>query len=87
MIAEIQAGPQLGTLPTLWIHGEQDALAPLEPTRVAIEGVRGDRLEQHIYPGALHEIFNETNRDEVLGDVTSFIDQVLAREPASRTHA
>jgi alpha-beta hydrolase superfamily lysophospholipase len=80
MIAKIQAGPGLGSLPTLWLHGDQDALAPLEATRAAIDTVRGDELEEHVYPGALHEIFNETNRDEVLGDVTAFIDRALERE-------
>jgi alpha-beta hydrolase superfamily lysophospholipase len=83
-IGTVQAGPRLGTLPTLWLHGERDALAPLELTRAAIEAVRGDDLEEHIYPGALHEILNETNREEVLGDVRAFLDRVLARSPASR---
>ena len=26
------------------------------------------------YPGARHEIFNETNRDEVLGDTAGWIE-------------
>jgi alpha-beta hydrolase superfamily lysophospholipase len=80
--AAIAEGPGLGDLPTLWIHGEEDALAPLGPTREAVERIRGDALEERIYPGARHEVFNETNRDEVLGDVVGFIGG--ARERSHR---
>lgn len=67
----------LGDLPTLWIHGSEDALAPLEITREAIELIRGGRFEQRIYEGARHEVFNETNREEVLTDVSAFIRAAL----------
>ncbi|MFC6885499.1 MULTISPECIES: alpha/beta hydrolase [Actinomadura] len=67
----------LGALPTLWAHGEDDRLVPLAGTRAGIEAVRGDDLTERIYPGARHEILNETNRDEVLADITAFIDRAL----------
>ncbi|GAA3508644.1 lysophospholipase [Actinomadura keratinilytica] len=70
-------GP-LGDLPTLWVHGDDDRLVPLDGTRTGIEAVRGSDLTERIYPGARHEVFNETNRDEVLADVTAFVDRVLA---------
>jgi alpha-beta hydrolase superfamily lysophospholipase len=73
-VEQINSGPSFGALPTLWIHGENDQLAPLDATRPAIEHVKGDSLEQHVYPGAAHEVFNETNKDEVLGHVTTFIN-------------
>lgn len=76
-IGEIAAGPALGDLPTLWIHGSDDALAPLDATREAVERIAGPRLEQKVYPGARHEIFNETNQDEVIGDVVAFIGRVV----------
>ena len=79
----ISHGPGLGTLPTLWIHGEEDALAPLAATREAIERIRGDRLEEQVYPGARHEILNETNREEVLDEVAGFLDAVLPRAVAA----
>lgn len=76
-IEAIAAGPKL-TLPTLWIHGELDQLAPLDATRPAIENIRGDAaLEEHVYEGAQHEIFNETNRDEVIATVIEFIERAL----------
>jgi alpha-beta hydrolase superfamily lysophospholipase len=74
----IAEGPALDGLPVLWIHGEADALVPLVHTRPAVEQFGGDRLEEHIYPEARHEVFNELNADEVLADVTAFVDRALA---------
>lgn len=74
----IADGPGLGALPTLWVHGEDDPLVPIEGTRVGIEQLRPERLQQRSYPGARHEVFNETNGDEVIGDVVAFIDATLA---------
>lgn len=76
-IEAIANGPKL-TLPTLWIHGELDQLAPLDATRPAIETIRGDAaLEEHVYAGAQHEIFNEINQDEVIATVVEFIRRAL----------
>jgi alpha-beta hydrolase superfamily lysophospholipase len=82
-VAAIAEGPGLGDLPTLWIHGEDDGLAPLDATRAAIERVRGDQLEEQIYPGARHEVLNETNREDVLDEVASFLDGVVPRALAA----
>ena len=73
----IQHGEKLGALPTLWLHGSEDALVPLVGTRETIHLIGGEHLEEHVYPGARHEIFNETNRDEVIGDVVRFIERSL----------
>ncbi|MDN5932372.1 MAG: lysophospholipase [Pseudonocardia sp.] len=72
-VAAIAAGPSLGALPTLWIHGENDPLAPLDATSAAFAHLGGTALERKVYPGAMHEIFNETNRDEVVDDVVAFL--------------
>ena len=71
-------GPALGDLPMLWAHGEDDALVPVAGSRVGVEHLRGRRHVERIYPGARHEIFNEVNKEEVLADVTAFVDEVLA---------
>ena len=78
-VAAVAEGGTFGSLPTLWIHGEADQLVPLEYTRPAIELVRGDEFEEKLYPEARHEVFNETNRDEVIDDVLAFVDRALAR--------
>jgi alpha-beta hydrolase superfamily lysophospholipase len=74
-VDRIAADGSLGDVPTLWIHGEHDPLAPYDVTATAFETAGGTRLEQKVYPGAMHEIFNETNKDEVLDDVTDFLDK------------
>ena len=81
-VDKVAAGGDLGSLPTLWIHGQEDPLCPLPQAREAVERIKGSRLEEKIYPGARHEVFNETNQDEVIGDVTAFLDRTLAASPA-----
>jgi len=76
-VAAVAEGPGFGPLPVLWIHGAEDALVPYSPTAEAFEHVRGEASEARVYPGARHEIFNETNRDEVLDDVVAFISRSL----------
>jgi alpha-beta hydrolase superfamily lysophospholipase len=77
-LAAVDAGPDLGDLPLLWVHGADDQLVPVEGSRVGIAHLGGGRHEERIYPGARHEVFNETNADEVLADVTAFCDRALA---------
>ncbi|MFE9099273.1 alpha/beta hydrolase [Actinomadura geliboluensis] len=67
----------LGALPVLYVHGDADELVRPADTRTGIEAIRGEGLTERLYPGARHEVFNETNRDEVLADVTAFIDRAL----------
>ncbi len=76
-IADVAKGPRLATLPLLWIHGDEDSLAPIGAVRPAIEHLRGESFESIIYEGARHEVFNETNRDEVLDALISFVNRVL----------
>jgi alpha-beta hydrolase superfamily lysophospholipase len=78
-VAAVAEGGTFGPLPTLWIHGETDELVPLVYTQPAIDLVRGDSFEHKLYPGARHEVFNETNRDEVVDDVLAFLERALAR--------
>jgi alpha-beta hydrolase superfamily lysophospholipase len=81
----VEAGPSLGDLPTLWVHGEADQLVPLAATRPLIEHLRGTRFEEHIFAEAQHEVFNEINRDEVLRVVIDFVRRALASAPATGT--
>jgi alpha-beta hydrolase superfamily lysophospholipase len=76
----IDAGPSYGNLPLLWIHGELDPLIPLAATRPVIEHLRGTQFEERTYPGAMHEVFNETNNAEVIADVVSFAHRMLSQE-------
>ncbi|MFB7595594.1 alpha/beta hydrolase [Streptomyces sp. NPDC056160] len=84
-------GGGVGRLPVLWLHGDDDRLVPLPGSRVGVERLtggpggsggaregRGD-LTERVYPGARHEVFQETNRAEVFADVTAFLERVLPR--------
>jgi len=73
----VASGPPLKSLPILWIHGESDALVPVEQTRPVIKHLGADGFQEKIYSGAMHEVFNETNKDEVIGDVITFIKTEL----------
>ncbi|GAA4200940.1 alpha/beta hydrolase [Actinocatenispora rupis] len=78
---EINNGPRI-TKPTLWAHGGDDQLVPIGPTRAGVARIRGENLTAVEYPGARHEIFNETNADDILADVTRFVTSALRGTPA-----
>ena len=73
----IADGGDFGSLPTLWIHGTADQLVPYDVTKAVMEEIGGSALEHVAYEGAAHEVFNETNRDDVIGDVTEFLQRAL----------
>lgn len=75
MMDAINDGGSLGDLPTLWIHGSDDQLVPIDGTQPGIDVLQGTRFEQHVYPDARHEVFNEINREQVLDDVVEFISR------------
>jgi alpha-beta hydrolase superfamily lysophospholipase len=72
-VAAVKSGPELGDVPICWVQGELDPLAPLDVTQAEVERLHGPEFEAHVYPGAMHEVFNETNKDEVLDDVSAFV--------------
>ncbi|WP_017612044.1 alpha/beta hydrolase [Nocardiopsis salina] len=75
MMTELERGRaagSIGSMPLLWLHGSEDALVPVSDTITGIESLGGEDVSARIFPGARHEIFNETNRDEVLAEVTRF---------------
>jgi alpha-beta hydrolase superfamily lysophospholipase len=54
------------------VHGGLSLLTPLAD-RYREAGLRD--VEVRIYPGARHEILNETNRAEVIGDLIAWLDR------------
>jgi alpha-beta hydrolase superfamily lysophospholipase len=70
-------------LPVLLLSGERDPVGGTEASQVnALADLlrkRGVPVEQHVYPDARHEVFNETNRDEVTADLLAWLDQRLGR--------
>ena len=51
--------------------------------------LRGSNIEEHVYPGAQHEVLNEINKDEVLDDAVNFLRRVLEvdRSPRRQSRA
>ena len=72
-IDTISAAGPIDTTPVLWLHGEDDQLVPMAASREGWQLIAGPGAEQKSYPGARHEIFNETNRSEVLDDVLTVV--------------
>lgn len=76
-VTTINEGARLA-VPTLWIHGEDDQLVPIEATRAGIERIRPDAdFHQRTWPQARHEVFNEVNKDDVLDVVVAFLTEAL----------
>ncbi|MFF4501205.1 alpha/beta hydrolase [Streptomyces sp. NPDC001401] len=73
----VAKGGDVGRLPLLWLHGDDDRLVPLAGSRVGVEQLSGGNLTERIYPGARHEVFHETNKAEVFADLTRSLDGVL----------
>jgi len=65
-------------LPTLLLSGELDPVGgkdAVQTTALAqLFTERGLPVEQHVYPEARHEVFNETNRDEVVDDLLAWLE-------------
>ena len=66
-------------LPVLLLSGRLDPVGGAEAAQVTalaqLLRTRGLPVEQHVYPDARHEVFNETNRDEVTGDLLTWLDR------------
>lgn len=81
-LAQIDPG-----LPILVMGGECDPVSEgkrLNSLTNALCEAGCQHLQLNIYPQARHEVFNETNRDEVTADVLSWLDQALALRRPTR---
>ncbi|MGW4115549.1 alpha/beta fold hydrolase [Actinosynnema sp. NPDC004786] len=74
---QVNYGPALEHLPTLWLHGDADEWVPAADTRTGTDRLRGLLFEERLYPGARHDVFHETNSAEVVADVLAFARRVL----------
>jgi alpha-beta hydrolase superfamily lysophospholipase len=66
------------TIPILVMHGEQDALAPMQASLDVIAGVSSGDRTLRIWPGLYHEIFNEPEKDRVIAEVVRWISERVA---------
>jgi alpha-beta hydrolase superfamily lysophospholipase len=67
-------------LPVLVIAGRRDPVSQgarqLEPMLAAYDAAGLKDLEHRVYPDARHELFNETNRDEVTSHLIGWLDRI-----------
>jgi alpha-beta hydrolase superfamily lysophospholipase len=61
------------TAPLLVVHGSEDRLIPVAGSQRLVECVGSTDVELKVYPDLFHEVFNEPEREQVLGDVVSWI--------------
>ena len=68
-------------VPIYVVVGDQDPVGDqLTRVHALVQRYRDAGLrdvELHVYPGARHEVFNETNRDEVERDLLRWLDRVV----------
>lgn len=62
-------------LPLLVLHGEADPICSVEGSRAFHAGVRSPGSALRVYPGLLHEIFNEPERETVWQDVSRWLEE------------
>jgi acylglycerol lipase len=63
------------TLPLLVMHGEKDKLTNPAGSRLVDELAGSTDKTLTIYPGMYHEIFNEPEQDQVLDDLTTWLQK------------
>ncbi len=68
-------------IPVFFIAGDRDPVGAngegVEKTAREFRDAGIERVDVKLYPGARHEIFLETNRDEVCDDVIAWIEELL----------
>jgi acylglycerol lipase len=79
---EIAAGVAEGrpSVPTLFLHGEEDPMVPVEHSRALVAHLLRARLRT--FPGDLHDVLNEVDRDTVHDTVAAFVAE-CALAPAA----
>jgi alpha-beta hydrolase superfamily lysophospholipase len=77
MLRTVDEGGDVGGLPLLWLHGDDDRLVPLSGSRRGVERLAGGRPAERIFPGARHEVFHETDKEEAFAEVLRFLDGAL----------
>jgi acylglycerol lipase len=68
-------------LPVLVVHGEDDPIVPVSIARYVAAALPQATLR--VFPGDLHDVLNEHDRDAVHDELVAFVDQLAA----ARHHA
>lgn len=86
-----QLGRIRSDLPVLVLGGDSDPVSAgggLAKLQQRLHSAGLSQVELRLYPGARHEAFNETNRDEVIADLLDWLESRLTTTPQrSSSHA
>ncbi|REE98771.1 alpha/beta fold hydrolase [Thermomonospora umbrina] len=74
---DLRTGPRFG-LPVLLLYGTDDRIVPMNDSAPVIRRLGGRPYEEFLYEDARHEVFNETDRTQVLTDLGDFLARHLA---------
>jgi acylglycerol lipase len=69
-------------VPLLILHGTDDQISPLAGSVMVHEAVSSPDKTLHQYPGLYHEVFNEPERDQILTDLISWLND-RSRPPST----
>lgn len=67
-------------LPALFLQARDDAICDPEGTRAFFQRVPIAKKQLKVYDGMYHELFNETNRDQVFADTEAWLNEQLKEE-------
>ena len=70
----LPAAPHMA-VPVLIQHGEADGLVPLAGARPVIDAIGAQDKTVITYPGLFHEIYNEPEKDAVIGDLARWLEE------------
>jgi len=64
------------TMPVLFLHGHADPFVAYRTSLDAACRFPTDDLTVRVFPGARHELVNETNRTEVIDEILRFVERI-----------
>jgi len=70
----IQAQMERISLPLLILHGTEDRFADVEGSKMLYAGVKERDKTLKLYEGLFHEIMNEPEKEQVLGDIVIWMN-------------
>jgi alpha-beta hydrolase superfamily lysophospholipase len=71
------------TLPVLILHGTHDKATKPSGSQQFLDTVGSVDKTLKLYEGGYHDLLNDTDRDQVMADVTSWVDRQIAQRQTS----